>query len=277
MGRMDYLVGDVQGCDAALGQLMDRLGFSPSRDHVVLLGDLVNRGPGSLAVLRRVRAWGDSATCLLGNHDLHLLAVAHGVRKQHRSDTLQDILDAPDRDAWLDWLRTRRMAVRHQGWLCVHAGLVPAWNSAQTLALATEVEALLAGPALADFLHVMYGNQPKRWDPGLTGHERWRYVVNVLTRLRFCQGDSTLDFDAKGGADTAPPGYLPWFDHPGRRSVGEPIAFGHWSTLGLINRPDLLALDTGCLWGGALSAARIDGGRREIVQVACPQAQRAGA
>jgi bis(5'-nucleosyl)-tetraphosphatase (symmetrical) len=273
---MDYLIGDVQGCDAALGRLMDSLGFSPSRDHVVLLGDLVNRGPDSLAVLRRVRAWGASATCLLGNHDLHLLAVAHGVRKPHRSDTLDGILSAPDRDAWLDWLRTRRMAVRHQGWLCVHAGLVPAWDADQALALAAEVEALLAGPGLPDFLQVMYGNHPSRWDPALTGDERWRYVVNVFTRLRFCRADSTLDFASKGGADTAPPGFLPWFEHRDRRSAGEPIAFGHWSTLGLIDRPDLLALDTGCLWGGALSAARVDGGRREIVQVDCPQTQRPG-
>jgi bis(5'-nucleosyl)-tetraphosphatase (symmetrical) len=273
---MDYLVGDVQGCDAALGRLLDRIGFSPSRDHVVLLGDLVNRGPDSLAVLRRARALGGSASCLLGNHDLHLLAVAHGVRKPHRSDTLDDILRAPDRDAWLDWLRTRRLALRHAGWLCVHAGLVPAWDGTQALALAAEVEALLAGPDLRAFLQVMYGNQPARWDDALRGADRWRCVINAFTRLRFCSADSTQDFGAKGPADEAPPGMRAWFEHPGRRSAGEPIAFGHWSTLGLIDRPDLLALDTGCLWGGALTAARVDGGRREIVQVRCAQAQRPG-
>jgi bis(5'-nucleosyl)-tetraphosphatase (symmetrical) len=273
---MDYLVGDVQGCDAALGSLLERVGFSPSRDHLVLLGDLVNRGPDSLAVLRRARALGAAATCLLGNHDLHLLAVAHGVRRPHRSDTLDAILQAPDRDAWLDWLRTRRLALKRGDWLCVHAGLVPAWDGDQALALAAEVEALLAGPDLPGFLQVMYGNEPARWDPALTGADRWRFVVNAMTRLRFCSADGTLDFAAKGGPDSAPPGFRPWFAHPHRRSAGERIAFGHWSTLGLVDRPDLLALDTGCLWGGALTAARVDGGRREIVQVPCPQAQRPG-
>jgi len=273
---MDYLIGDVQGCDAALGQLLAQIGFSPSRDHIVVLGDLVNRGPASLPVLRRLVALQGSASCLLGNHDLHLLAVAHGVRRAHRSDTLADILDAPDRDSWLDWLRCRPLALQRAGWLCVHAGVVPAWDAPQTLALAAEVGALLAGPDLPGFLQVMYGNQPDRWDPALTGPDRWRYVINVLTRIRFCTADNRLEFDAKAGADAAPPGFAPWFAHPTRRTADVPVAFGHWSTLGLIDRPGLLALDTGCLWGGALSAARVDGGRREIVQVACPQARRPG-
>lgn len=271
---MDYLIGDVQGCDAALGQLLDRIGFSASRDHAVLLGDLVNRGPASLAVLRRLRDMGGSVSCLLGNHDLHLLAVAHGVRRAHRSDTLADILDAPDRDAWLDWIRTRPLALQRAGWLCVHAGVVPAWDAPQTLALAAEVGRLLAGPDLPGFLQVMYGNQPEQWDAALTGADRWRFVINVLTRIRFCTADNRLEFTAKQGADAAPPGFAPWFAHPDRRTASVPMAFGHWSTLGLIHRPDLLALDTGCLWGGALTAARVDGGRREIVQLPCPQAQR---
>ena len=274
---MDYLIGDVQGCDAALGRLLDEIGFSPSRDTVVMLGDLVNRGPDSLAVLRRLRGHGDAVRCLLGNHDLHLLAVAHGVRRPHRSDTLDGILHAPDRDAWLDWLRTRRLALRHAGWLCVHAGVVPAWSADDTLALAAEVERLLAGPDLPGFLQVMYGNQPARWDPALHGPDRWRHVINVLTRIRFCAADGTLEFDTKDGADAAPPGFAPWFDHPHRRTAGAPIAFGHWSTLGLRVRPDLMALDTGCLWGGRLTAVRVDGGRQDLVQVACPQAQRPGA
>jgi bis(5'-nucleosyl)-tetraphosphatase (symmetrical) len=274
---MNYLIGDVQGCDAALGRLFDEIGFSPSRDHVVLLGDLVNRGPQSLAVLRRLCALGDAATCLLGNHDLHLLAVAHGARRAHRSDTLDAILSAPDRDAWLDWVRTRRLALLADGWLCVHAGVVPQWDTAQTLALAAEVETMLAGPDLGAFLQVMYGNDPARWDGALAMADRWRFVINVLTRIRFCSADGTLDFGAKGSANSAPAGMLPWFDVPARRTTGHPIAFGHWSTLGLIDRPDLLAIDTGCLWGGALTAVRVDNGRREVVQVRCSQTQKPGA
>jgi len=276
MAAMEYLIGDVQGCDAALGRLLDTLGFSPSRDHVVLLGDLVNRGPDSLAVLRRLRALGGSATCLLGNHDLHLLAVAHGVRRPHRSDTLDDILADQERDAWLDWLRSRRLAVSAQGWLCVHAGLAPSWDGPQALALAAELESLLAGPDLPAFLRVMYGNEPARWDDALQGPDRWRCAINVFTRIRYCQADGTQDFQAKGAPSDAPPGLRPWFDLPGRRSAGTPIAFGHWSTLGLLTRPDLLALDTGCLWGGTLTAVRVDGGRREVVQVDCEAARRPG-
>ena len=277
IGVMDYLIGDVQGCDVALGRLLDTVGFSPSRDHVVLLGDLVNRGPDSLAVLKRLRALGNAASCLLGNHDLHLLAVAHGVRRPHRSDTLDAILESPERGAWLDWLRTRRLALRHQGWLCVHAGVIPAWSADEALVLAAEAEAMLAGPDLPGFLQVMYGNHPARWSAELTGPDRWRHVINVFTRIRFCAADGTLEFQTKDGAAAAPPGFAPWFDQPHRRTAGVPIAFGHWSTLGLIDRPDLLALDTGCLWGGSLTAVRVDGGRREVAQVACAQAQRPGA
>jgi len=274
---MDYLIGDVQGCDQALGRLLAEIGFSPSRDNLVILGDLVNRGPQSLAVLRRLRGYGAAAQCLLGNHDLHLLAVAHGVRRPHRSDTLDEILGAPDRDAWLDWLRTRRLALRHAGWLCVHAGVVPAWSADEVLSLAAEAEALLAGPDLGAFLQVMYGNHPPRWDPALRGPDRWRHVINVLTRIRFCAADGTLELQTKDGVDAAPPGYAAWFDHPHRRTAGVPIAFGHWSTLGLIVRPDLMALDTGCLWGRQLSAVRVDGGRQELVQIECAQAQAPGA
>ncbi len=270
---MHYLIGDLQGCATAFERLLAEIGFSPSRDHVHVLGDIVNRGPGSLPALRRLRDLAGSATCLLGNHDLHLLAVAHGIRKQSRHDTLADVLAADDRDDLLHWLRHQRMADRACGWLLVHAGVVPQWDAAQTLALATEVETLLRSEGWLDFLHVMYGNEPRRWQDDLAGAERARFIVNVLTRIRFCSDDGTLEFAAKDGATAAPPGYRAWFDVPGRRSAGAPIAFGHWSTLGLINRPDLLALDTGCVWGGALTAARIDGGRREIVQVACEQAQ----
>ncbi len=269
-------MGDVQGCNGALGQLLGVLDFSPSRDHLVVLGDLVNRGPDSLGALRRLRGFGASANCLIGNHDLHLLAVAHGVRPAHRSDTLGEILAAPDRDAWLDWVRTRPLALRTDGWLCVHAGVVPQWDAERTLALAAEVQALLAGPDLRAFLQVMYGNEPSRWDERLAGADRWRFIINTLTRIRFCSADGTLELQTKEGAGAAPAGFQPWFDIPGRATAGTPMAFGHWSTLGLIERPDLLALDTGCLWGGALTAVRVDGGRREIVQVRCAAALRPG-
>jgi bis(5'-nucleosyl)-tetraphosphatase (symmetrical) len=274
---MHYLIGDLQGCCDAFERLLAEIGFSPSRDSLTVLGDLVNRGPQSLAVLRRMRGLGNAADALLGNHDLHLLAVAEGVRPEHRTDTLRELLDAPDREAWIEWVRARPLAIERHGWLCVHAGVAPAWTAFKTLALAAEVEAMLRGPDLAGFLPRMYGNQPARWDEALEGAERWRFVINVLTRIRFVDAkDGTLDFKIKEGAGAAPPGLVPWFEAPGRASEGTPIAFGHWSTLGLINRPDLLSLDTGCVWGGSLTAVRVDGGRREVVQVACDQAQTPG-
>lgn len=273
---MHYLIGDLQGCCDAFDRLLATLDFSPSRDRLHLLGDLVNRGPASLQVLERLATFGGSASYLLGNHDLHLLAVAAGVRKPHRRDTLAAILEHPRREHWLDWLRQGRLADRAEGWLLVHAGVVPQWSTERTLALAAEVEAMLRGPALAEFLPQMYGNVPERWDDALTGIARQRCIVNVLTRIRFCQADGTLDFDSKDGADTAPPGFLPWFEHAARATAGQPVAFGHWSTLGLINRPDLLSLDTGCVWGGALTAVRVDGGRRDVTQVHCEQAQAPG-
>jgi bis(5'-nucleosyl)-tetraphosphatase (symmetrical) len=274
---MLYLVGDLQGCDDALERLLAAIGFSPSRARLVVLGDLVNRGPGSLAVLRRLRGFGEAATCLLGNHDLHLLAVAHGARTLHRGDTFGDVLDDREHAAHLEWLRHRPLACEADGWLCVHAGVVPSWSAHDTLALADEVGAMLRGPGLGAFLHAMYGDTPLRWSPGLQGVDRWRFVVNVLTRIRFCTPEGELDLKTKEGAGAAPPGFLPWFDVPGRRTAGRPIACGHWSTLGFVERPDLLALDTGCVWGGALTAVRVDGGRRERVQVPCAAHQRPGA
>jgi bis(5'-nucleosyl)-tetraphosphatase (symmetrical) len=266
---MNYLIGDVQGCCEALDRLLAKIGFSASRDHLYVLGDLVNRGPQSLETLRRLRGLAGSATCLLGNHDLNLLAVAQGVRKPHRGDSIAEILDAPDREDWLHWLRQQRLAVFERGWLMVHAGVVPQWDVAQTLQLAGEVEVLLRSDALAEFLPSMYGDEPARWNESLAGPARWRFVINVLTRTRFVAADGTLDLVTKDGADGAPAGFMPWFDVPQRRTRGVPIACGHWATLGLINRSDLLALDTGCVWGRSLTAARIDDGRREIIQVDC--------
>ncbi|MBH9577488.1 symmetrical bis(5'-nucleosyl)-tetraphosphatase [Inhella proteolytica] len=272
---MDWLIGDLQGCDDALGRLLAAVDFSPSRDRLWLLGDLVSRGPQSLATLRRVVALG--AQAVLGNHDLHLLAVAAGVRKAKKSEQLDALLQAPDRELLLDWLRARPLVAQAPGWLLVHAGLLPGWSAEQALALSAEVEALLRDPqALSAFWPQMYGNQPDLWRDELQGPERLRTIINACTRLRFVDLGGRMDFETKEGADAAPPGLLPWFEHPQRASRGTPIAFGHWSTLGLINQPDLLALDTGCVWGGCLSAARIDGGRREIVQVRCEQAQKPG-
>lgn len=273
---MIYLVGDLQGCCDALDHLLAKIGFSPSRDRLYALGDLVNRGPRSLDVLRRLVALGDSATCLLGNHDLHLLAVAQGVRRPHRTDTLTPILESADRDALIDWVRSRPLAVHAEGWLMVHAGVAPQWDRALTLQLAAEVEAELGGPRWGDFLQVMYGNEPSRWKAGLDGADRWRFAINVLTRVRFVDARGTLDFKVKEASDKAPDGLYPWFEAPDRQTQGQPIAFGHWSTLGLLNRPDLLAIDTGCVWGGALTAVRIDGGRREMIQVDCETAQQPG-
>ncbi|MDP3520501.1 MAG: symmetrical bis(5'-nucleosyl)-tetraphosphatase [Hydrogenophaga sp.] len=273
-----YMIGDVQGCDDALGRLLAHIGFSPSRDTLYLLGDLVNRGPQSLAVLRRVMALDGAARCVLGNHDLHLLALTQAVRKPHKSDTLQAVLDAPDRSQLIDWLRAQPLALAAHGWLMVHAGVLPQWTVQQTLALAGEVQAVLSGPHWADFLHQMYGNRPDHWRDDLRGAERLRVVVNAFTRLRFCSVEGVMDFDTKDSADAAPPGFLPWFEVPGRRSAGTPVAFGHWSTLGLLQRPDALGLDTGCVWGGCLSAARLldAPGQVEVLQVRCEQAQRPG-
>lgn len=274
---MNYLIGDLQGCCDALKRLLDKIDFSPSRDHIYLLGDLVNRGPSSLATLRLLIALGDSATCLLGNHDLHLLAIAHEAKKPHRNDTLLEILEAPDRDALLHWLRHRRMACHEQGWLMVHAGVLPQWTAEQTMALAGEVEAMLRGPGLADFVQQMYGDEPALWSEGLSGMARLRCIVNALTRVRFVGAGGQMDFKTKDGADGAPPGFHPWFDAPGRRTAEVPMAFGHWSTLGLLQRPHLLALDTGCVWGGRLSAARVERGEvLELISVKCKQAQKPG-
>jgi bis(5'-nucleosyl)-tetraphosphatase (symmetrical) len=272
-----YLIGDVQGCDAPLARLLAKIGFSPSRDTIYLLGDLVNRGPASAAVLRRLMAHGDAARCLLGNHDLSLLAVAHGHRAPHRNDTMDDILRSPDREAMLDWLCHRDMALHAHGILMVHGGVLPQWDLRQTLTLAGELEAVLRGPELPDFLAHMWGNQPDHWEDGLTGFDRLRVIVNALTRLRFCTPEGVMDLKASGRLDQAPPGMQAWFEVPQRRSAGVTIAFGHWSTLGFLRRPDLISLDTGCVWGGCLSALRLAAdGRHELIQEQCEQMQAPG-
>jgi bis(5'-nucleosyl)-tetraphosphatase (symmetrical) len=281
-----YLIGDVQGCDSALQRLLDEISFSPSRDKLYFLGDLVNRGPDSAGVLRRLMSYGAAANCVLGNHDLHLLAVAHGARKPHRKDTLNGILQAQDRTAMLDWLRHQRMAIietigDHRV-LMVHAGVLPSWTAQQTIALASEVEDLLVSDELGSFLHEMYGDEPNTWSDRLTGTARLRVIVNALTRLRFCDDQGRMEFTAKDDAASAPLGQWPWFDVPGRQTGDTTVAFGHWSTLGLLVRNNLLALDTGCVWGGCLSAmcltANSDGAppAQELIQIKCEQAQKPG-
>ncbi|TAG26301.1 MAG: symmetrical bis(5'-nucleosyl)-tetraphosphatase [Burkholderiales bacterium] len=271
-----YLIGDVQGCDAALGRLLGEIDFSPSRDQLVLLGDLVNRGPDSLAVLRRLQALGDAAQCLLGNHDLHALAVACGARPAHKSDTLQELLAAPDAPELFDWLSHRELAIFRDRILMVHAGVLPQWDTAKTIALSAEIMPAIRSKDAKNFFQSMYGNAPNAWRDDLQGAERQRVIINALTRLRFCSAEGEMEFATKEGAGAAPEGCMPWFDVPDRATADVTIAFGHWSTLGLINRPNLIALDTGCVWGGCLSAMRVDGGRRELVQVNCEQAQKPG-
>ncbi|RDD93033.1 symmetrical bis(5'-nucleosyl)-tetraphosphatase [Acidovorax sp. BoFeN1] len=277
-----YCIGDIQGCDSALGRLLDLIGFSASRDTVYLLGDLVNRGPDSAAVLRRCMAHGDALRPLLGNHDLHLLAAAHGARKPSRRDTLASILEAPDRDALLQWLSLQPLARQHiyggTPLLMVHAGVLPAWTAAETLDLADEVHRVLQSADLPAFLQQMYGNTPDHWNASLTGPDRLRVIVNALTRLRFCSAQGVMDFDSTESASAAPPGLMPWFDVPGRSTADTLIAFGHWSTLGWLNRPHCLGLDTGCVWGGCLSAVRFGSSldERELLQVRCEQAQAPG-
>lgn len=277
-----YCIGDIQGCDGALGRLLDLIDFSASRDTVYLLGDLVNRGPDSAAVLRRCMAHGDALRPLLGNHDLHLLAAAHGARKPSRRDTLASILEAPDRDALLQWLRLQPLARQHvyggTPLLMVHAGVLPTWTAAETLDLADEVHRVLQSADLPAFLRQMYGNTPDHWNASLTGPDRLRVIVNALTRLRFCSAQGVMDFDSTESASAAPPGLMPWFDVPGRSTADTLIAFGHWSTLGWLNRPHCLGLDTGCVWGGCLSAVRFGSSldERELLQVRCEQAQAPG-
>ena len=277
-----YLIGDLQGCDTPLGRLLDKIDFSPSRDTLYLLGDLVNRGPESAAVLRRLMRLGSAARCLLGNHDMHLLAVAYGIRPPHRHDTLDEVLQAHDRVAMLDWLRQQNLALREtiagQDFLMVHAGVLPQWSAECTVALAQELETVLRSADIEDFLREMYGNMPDRWSDSLAGNERLRVVINALTRLRFCTADGQMEFKAKEGAGGAPEGYMPWFDVPGRESGSVTVAFGHWSTLGWLDRDDVVCLDTGCVWGGPLSALRVGSARGEqsLIQVPCPQAQKPG-
>jgi bis(5'-nucleosyl)-tetraphosphatase (symmetrical) len=262
-----YVIGDVQGCFEAFQELLVAIAFNPAHDRLWLAGDLVNRGESSIGMLRWCMAHDDQIVAILGNHDLHLLAVAEGFVPPHRNDTLDEILDAPDRAEVLDWLRKRPMLHREGKWLMVHAGLLPDWTPELAESLARELEAALRGTDWRQFLKDMYGNEPRRWDDSLAGQDRLRLVANVMTRLRFLHEDGSLEFLHKGSPEDAPTELTPWFDYPDRQNLGVRIFFGHWSTLGLLQRADVVGLDTGCLWGGQLSALRLEDGR--LIQIGC--------
>ena len=262
-----YAIGDVQGCFSALERLLHEIRFDAARDRLWFVGDLVNRGPQSAEVLRFVKALGDRAVAVLGNHDIHLFAHVAGYGRPRADDSFGDVLAAPDRDALMEWLRARPMLYVEGGYAMVHAGLLPAWSIDRARELAAEVEAAFRAPDYRTFLAELYGSQPDRWDDALRGMDRLRVVVNAMTRMRFVNADGVMDFRVKGEIEQAPRGYLPWFDAPGRASANVPIVCGHWSALGLLIRPDLLALDSGCVWGGRLTAVRLED--RSVIQVSC--------
>jgi len=266
-----YAIGDVQGCDSALGALLEAIGFSADRDRLWFVGDIVNRGPESLQALRRIRAMGDSATVVLGNHDLHLLAVACGASQVRSGDTLDEILAAPDRKALLDWLMHRPLLHEEPGrnLALVHAGLPPQWDMSTARSCAREVErALKKDPAR--LFQMMYGDEPSRWDDALAGADRLRFIVNSFTRLRYVDADGRLALRVKGSPNKSQTKQLmPWFEAPGARWRGARVVFGHWSTLGFLNTATVVSLDTGCVWGGSLTALRLDDTGAAPVQVAC--------
>ncbi|MCB5191249.1 symmetrical bis(5'-nucleosyl)-tetraphosphatase [Methylobacillus arboreus] len=262
-----YAIGDIQGCYHSFLSLLDAIQFDPANDKLWLVGDLINRGSGSLETLRWAKAHEASLVMVLGNHDLHALAVAEGYVRAHRSDTLQPIFDAPDRKELLEWLRFRPMVHADGGLVMVHAGLLPQWDGGQALELGQEVEKALRGDQYQDFLAHMYGNYPLRWNASLQGMDRLRMITNAMTRLRVCTPEGDMDFQFKGALADMPAGTLPWFDVPSRRSADATVIFGHWSALGLQQRDNLYALDTGCLWGGKLTALRLED--RKTFQVPC--------
>jgi len=267
-----YAVGDIQGCTPSLKTLVKKL---PAKSKMIFLGDLVNRGPDSLGALRQLKQLQEDQRieCILGNHDLHLLAVDAGIRKTKGLDTVQGILDAPDRAELMDWLRHRPMALSNGKVLTVHAGVLPQWDLGQAIECAQEVEKALRKKNYKEFLANMYGNTPNKWSKSLKGYERLRVITNALTRIRFCTPSGTMEFESKEGFESGPKGYIPWFKTPKRKTQDTLIYFGHWSTLGLLRVKNVIGLDTGCVWGGKLTAMEIPesgkvSDKLEIIQVA---------
>lgn len=263
-----YAIGDIQGCLKPFKQLLDLVGFNRQRDRLWLVGDLVNRGPDSLETLRYVRGLGDAAITVLGNHDLHLLTVAAGFARIHKTDTLNGILSATDRLELLNWLRACKLFHHEGDYAMVHAGLLPQWSVERAAELAAEVEQVLRGAEYTELARHMYGVQPDRWQDTLEGWDRLRVIINAMTRLRICTVDGRMEFRHKGEPENLPAGYLPWFEVPGRRSAGSTVICGHWSALGLRIEPNLLAIDGGCLWGRQLCAVRLED--RRVFQLNCP-------
>ncbi|MBI5449840.1 MAG: symmetrical bis(5'-nucleosyl)-tetraphosphatase [Gammaproteobacteria bacterium] len=266
-----YAIGDVQGCLSALQALLARIGFDARTDQLWFVGDLVNRGPQSLETVRLVMGLGERAVTVLGNHDLHLLAVAQGLRAQGPRDCFDELLQAPDREQLFDWIRSRPL-LHHDarlGYTMIHAGLPPQWDLADAQTCAREVEAVLRGDDYRRFIAQMYGDEPARWAIDVHGVERWRFIVNCFTRLRYCDQQGRLVLKEKGAPGTQAPGVQPWFAHPARRSRGQRILFGHWSTLGYHAQDGVYALDTGCVWGGELTALRIDSAEPQRFAVPC--------
>jgi bis(5'-nucleosyl)-tetraphosphatase (symmetrical) len=262
-----YVIGDVQGCLSDLLEMMEVVDFKPERDRIWLTGDLVNRGEDSAGVLRWCMQHNAQVSVVLGNHDLHLLAVAEGFVPPHHKDTLSEILTAPDREPMLHWLRQQPVLHREGANVMVHAGLLPGWSVELAEALADELNAALRGPDWRVFLRAMYGNEPRHWDARLHGQERLRLIANAFTRTRYLHADGGMEFKQKGPLANAPQGLTPWFDFPQRASRGARIFFGHWSALGLLLRDDVVALDTGCLWGGGLTAFCLEDG--QVFRVSC--------
>ena len=269
-----YAIGDLQGCYDPLRRLLEKLRFDPARDTLWFAGDLTNRGPESLKTLRFVRSLGDSAFSVLGNHDLTLLAAAEGFVEIRRKDTFEAILEAPDRESLLTWLRFRPLLHYdpEMGYVMVHAGLAPQWDLRLALACAAEVEATLRGSGSRHFLQHMFGSEPRVWNDDLEGFERLRFIVNCLTRMRFCTDEGVLSFDQKGAPGTQPADLKPWFEVPGRRNADLNIVFGHWAALGFYRAPGIYGLDSGCVWGGKLTALRLDG-PEEVYTVDCDSQQ----
>lgn len=253
-----YAIGDIQGCHTPFARMLDLVHFDPACDRLWIVGDLVNRGPESLRVLRALRDLGDAAVVVLGNHDLYLLMIAAGLKRRLGDDTLYQVLEAPDRDELLHWLARRPLIHVAGDHVLVHAGLLPGWTVTRARALAQEVSDTLAGPKARDFLLQLAGNRPERWSDKLKGWDRLRVIVNALTRLRFCSADGRMDLSAKGAPHKAPAGMMPWFRVPDRFSRTHTIVCGHWSALGFYREPGLIALDSGCVWGGKLTALRIE-------------------